>query len=568
LQQQRKHRDETRQRSEAAALRSMATSDQHLTAAVFAAWNRSAMRHKAEERQELAKSSLQRQLLASRTTLLHQSISAWSTAAAKAKSDRKRHDSIVGRNLHRNTRTLLTECVHGWAATKESLRLERARIELEGMRAMLKESKSSAEQARERRKLEFAKHFQENAAGLEKLCFTGWRDVLKNKRAAAHNTAVGSRMAEKTAASLQIEVLTAWWRQAVRQKTTAAKERTRAGVARQLGNSVHVVLGSAWGAWHTFLEGERRSKQRLQQSHQMAAKRMADLDEPLVLLTFNALRHQMMEGRVTKAAEARCAAFKTRAMARDSSSGQQKAHWQDENSMSRAYLGWRFMASVSGVERLERKRLGRLATLGRAYAVKLRSRMQELRCIYSWLLAIKTKPPVENHDKHDSGFLADPPSFFVKPVMRPEPAGLLQLHDQVHFPTSPRPKSAGLLRPTPQPFQQLEVELAPEEFVEAGERQDSATVATAAAAAAAAALNFSAPPSPQAGRTASNPTRFTVTTSPAKGTLSARDRYALASQAATSDGEYRRLLEENRREIRENRRSSPEKVIGWGVWTN
>jgi len=552
LRHSRQHRDETRQRAEAAALRSMAANEQTLTAAVFMEWVRSAMRRKADERQELAKSSLQRQLLASRTTLLHQSITAWSTRASKAKSDRQRHDSVVARNLHRNTRTLLEEIVHGWAATKETQRLERARIELENTRALLKESQGNAEQARERRKMELAKHFRQSAEGLEKHCFMGWKNFLKNKRASAHNQAVGERMADKSKASLETEVFIAWWRQAIRQKSAASKERTRAGVARQLGNSVTVVLGSTWAGWQSFCEGQRRNKKRLQQSHAMAAKRMADLDEPLKMLALNALRHEMMEGRLQKAADSRCSSFKARALERDRSTGEQKAMWQDHGTMSRAYLGWRFMSSVSSVERLERKRLGRCATLGRSYAVKLRSRMQELRCIYSWLLATKTKQAVEKH-KSDDGFLGDPPAFFVKPVMRSEPQGpaQLQLQDKVHhLRSTPRPRSAIAARsssPTHGPVQHVEVEFAPEEFVEADQGEQAATAAAVAAAAA-----VSAPSSPQM-RRESSPTRVTVRTAPANGTMSARDRYALASQAATSDGEYRRLLEQNRREIRENR---------------
>jgi len=62
-----------------------------------------------------------------------------------------------------------------------------------------------------------------------------------------------------------------------------------------------------------------------------------------------------------------------------------------------------------------------------------------------------------------------------------------------------------------------------------------------------------------------------VTASNACPTLLPHDRYALASQAAVSDGEYRRLLEHNRREIRETRENpgarNSERVVGWGVWT-
>eukprot|EP00438_Fugacium_kawagutii_P010919 Skav211530 [mRNA] locus=scaffold352:344694:347998:- [translate_table: standard] len=62
--------------------------------------------------------------------------------------------------------------------------------------------------------------------------------------------------------------------------------------------------------------------------------------------------------------------------------------------------------------------------------------------------------------------------------------------------------------------------------------------------------------------------RFRVTTSPTR--CRSNERYTLACKAATSDGDYRELLEQHRREIREQReaarRGSPERVQQWGVW--
>merc|ERR1712224_564517 len=53
--------------------------------------------------------------------------------------------------------------------------------------------------------------------------------------------------------------------------------------------------------------------------------------------------------------------------------------------------------------------------------------------------------------------------------------------------------------------------------------------------------------------------------------LNAAERFDLASRAITSDQEYRKLLEVNKREIREERvgggHNEQPRFVGWGLWT-
>lgn len=81
----------------------------------------------------------------------------------------------------------------------------------------------------------------------------------------------------------------------------------------------------------------------------------------------------------------------------------------------------------------------------------------------------------------------------------------------------------------------------------------------------------------------STPVQLLMPTSPepVSASLSPAERYALASKAMTSDAEYQKLLEVNRREIRDGLQkqivapkttsdmstpAGPAKFVGWGLW--
>ncbi|CAE8636743.1 unnamed protein product, partial [Polarella glacialis] len=224
---------------------------------------------------------------------------------------------------------------------------------------------------------------------------------------------------------------------------------------------------------------------------------------------------------------------------------------------------------------LERRRLGRCAGLGRAYAIKLRGRAQKLRCFYHWLLAIFLRlprcPPASEELVFTpmggrGAFLKDPPAFFVKPMAaKAEAEGQLQL-----LPTLKTPQHQGGAQARFQVFstvQGLSDRSEWESSSLAPTQAEESQAAVRVVAAAAASLDLGFPPGEpllQRGIPV-----VAVTASNACPTLLPHDRYALASQAAVSDGEYRRLLEHNRREIRETRENpgarNSERVVGWGA---
>jgi len=172
--------------------------------------------------------------------------------------------------------------------------------------------------------------------------------------------------------------------------------------------------------------------------------------------------------------------------------------------LARCVALWRTVVHVQH-ERLDvaPKHL-RCQCLGRAIIVKLQRRIYEQRFLYRWLWVCPPKP----REIEFSPFSKDPPTFYVKPVgldsrwsQAPHPPAIA---DRQHYQYQHgRPVSASLTKES---------------------TEQTAIVAS------------------------SNETEV------ASGTfdqLGNSDRLALASRAMTSDYEYRRLFEQNRREIRD-----------------
>ncbi|CAJ1408213.1 unnamed protein product [Effrenium voratum] len=513
-------RDAAKQRGELAAQRAAVGLLQSLQAGCFGAWADFQKRQKAESRQNLATSLVQRQLNSSRENFLSLAFGGW-LQILKQRGQTARHDAVARRAFARCARASLSQCFAEWRETVRRERLQHLTTELARAKSALRMFENELEQAKERRRCELAGRFMSTSSSMQQQFFQVWKKLVEENIRKAARSAVALRMACKGDQALKVEVFSAWVRQAARERAEQARQRSRQQVLRQLGLSSAGSLSAAVGAWKSFLQARRGAKERLKRGHAIAARRIAELEEPLLALGFAGFRGVVAAARVQQAADARCSHFRSRVVRCDRSFAEKAAAMHNCACLSRSLLLWRLLASVRCAVSFERRKLARTSGLGKATAVRLRHRIHQLRVMWAWLMSSKLKPWER--------------PFLVKPL-KEAPLALPM--------GSPRARSP-----------QVQVFTSRVEPLEAEMDQESA----AAAAAAAWVREASRSPSP---------TRFRVTTSPTR--LQQGERYTLASKAATSEGDYRQLLEHNRRQIREQRGaarcSSPEPAGQWGLW--
>lgn len=497
------------------------------------------------EKEELREKHVRERLQKYSSLLGHmqgQCFSAWK-AATEDSRDRERRQQRLKRSFFNATAALLENVIQSWLQQTRDNRLNRRRQE------MLREQKL-------REVSRILRTGQQQ--GVEIYCIMqAWHHVIVHHRHGEHQRARAMEAVARMTSDQLGLAFTAWLAACKAQRATEA-QRFQA-VQKTVMMGLQANLQTVWAAWARGME-QRKHKQRL-------AQQIFASQQQLVQLSFNAWQQgsKQSKGQGHRSDSVAQRAFAktlrssisdtfvewkdftrrerlrvlkaqvSRAQATLKSMGALKvkaATQQDLGCLSRTLLCWRLLAAEQSAISKERRKLAKVAGLGRASAVRLHGRLVQQRAMLAWLMITKVRPLIER-----------PGTFIVKSL---QPQACLALPSPVQVYTS--------VEAVDEPMT-LQVEASPVPPGSPAKEPDSA-----AAAAAAAAWLQAESPSPRR--------RFRVTTSPTR--CRSNERYTLACKAATSDGDYRQLLEQHRREIREQReaarRSSPERVQQWGVW--
>lgn len=497
------------------------------------------------EKEELREKHVRERLQKYSSLLGHmqgQCFSAWK-AATEDSRDRERRQQRLKRSFFNATAALLENVIQSWLQQTRDNRLNRRRQE------MLREQKL-------REVSRILRTGQQQ--GVEIYCIMqAWHHVMVHHRHGEHQRARAMEAVARMTSDQLGLAFTAWLAACKAQRATEA-QRFQA-VQKTVMMGLQANLQTVWAAWARGME-QRKHKQRL-------AQQIFASQQQLVQLSFNAWQQgsKQSKGQGHRSDSVAQRAFAktlrssisdtfvewkdftrrerlrvlkaqvSRAQATLKSMGALKvkaATQQDLGCLSRTLLCWRLLAAEQSAISKERRKLAKVAGLGRASAVRLHGRLVQQRAMLAWLMITKVRPLIER-----------PGTFIVKSL---QPQACLALPSPVQVYTS--------VEAVDEPMT-LQVEASPVPPGSPAKEPDSA-----AAAAAAAAWLQAESPSPRR--------RFRVTTSPTR--CRSNERYTLACKAATNDGDYRQLLEQHRREIREQReaarRSSPERVQQWGVW--
>ncbi|CAE7034085.1 unnamed protein product, partial [Symbiodinium natans] len=549
--QQTRLRAAAQQRGEAAAQRLAVSLMQSLLAVTTGAWADYCRHAKAESRQSLAKSMLQRQLAGTREQILSMAFTGWHQHHRISQGQSRRHNSVAEVSLLKITRGLVSDSFAIWKETSRSERLDYLKHELLRTRNSLKLFEKELEEAKQRRREELVSRFMSTSTSMKSQFLKAWRVQVEERLRKAQRSAVALRIAVRGDEALKADVLASWVREVAKGRREKAAQREQQALLRRLAGTLTETRRSTLDAWKSWIQARKIARRRLAQGHARAARRIAENDEPLLMLSFQAFRLVHVERQARLQAQEKCSIYQRRAAARDRASAEKTAMQQDFALLSRSILGWRLLALVAGAVCRERRRLARTAGLGKACAIRLRCRMHELRVMWAWFLTSKLRIWAEKNGVAVGPFLnQELNAFVVKP-----------LQDAPTLPRPSSPKGAVVVQSVsrPQSPENVQVFTSRVEAVEDPEARHPGESEESAAAAAAAAAWYRA--SSQDAPRSLSPTRLRVTTR--SGASLPAERQALASKAATNDGHYRQLLEQHRREIRENReaarRASPER---------
>jgi len=469
---------------------------------------------------------------------------AWIHATARAKADRYRVAKSISLTVAKRTIDLILLCFHGWhhimAIEAEATQLAQAESNI-----MEFERKLSMEVCHSENLREIAIWNSVNwlrillltmvVAAWHMIALTKRLDRMRKKRCMAHMI----RDLQEDANSLVLHCWNVWKRslalsniqdelqQSFRHRLAEIRENIGKAVLSQVERQVSWRLAEL--LWHCVVAwlddvGEARSTMALAGANERG-RRLRDRSiehvavhvaaPSLLTLLFLAWR-----GAVEAQILRRALSETTK---RQRSKGTMWAHRTAHSVgrralrlvLARCFSLWRLCLLVR-LQYLRDERLhSRCIGLGRIAVLKLRSMLLKQRCLYHWLWTCPERKrevhlPIPLAKAPD--FTKEPPKIFVRPMSA----------------TTVRPKW-------------------PIDDVPA---QGSSTVHTALS------LDDTGPSEVGEG------------TEKTQKVSAAVDRHALAARATTSDTEYRRLFEHNRREIREIRETScPQAVIGWGVWT-
>eukprot|EP00931_Biecheleriopsis_adriatica_P013255 TRINITY_DN11460_c0_g1_i2.p1 TRINITY_DN11460_c0_g1~~TRINITY_DN11460_c0_g1_i2.p1 ORF type:complete len:1379 (-),score=227.92 TRINITY_DN11460_c0_g1_i2:48-4184(-) len=532
-------RTDARIHAERAALQAFDDCKQSVAKICFESWVRVAMVHKVQSRQELLVSSTLRQLQTSRSKLLRAAFGSW----LRGKAQRTKLEPLSFLSWRRRTRDLLRDCLTAWHDDHIHERMRHLQAALNKEEAQMDSVRSRNERLLTSLLGQGAPLKGQMGGGAKKI--TG--------------ASVCAHMLLKSLVAKAVDVLKSWARYANVEKARRRQEGYREATIRHLSYARCQCLVACVAAWRSLLEACRLSRRRRRQNHAIVRHRIADARETLLQLTFAALHIEVVEARLRRRGKEKMRQFCAKAVRQF-----------EFNYGMRAFLCWRELCLVNHAVQRERRRLGRVASLGRAHAVKARGRMLEIRCLYRWLLACHIKQPWPEKYGTSTFFNTPQPAFFVKPLKDSAPVQQKIDFDRKQPDTPGSPRSKVMIRPitTLPNSETIQVYMTPQPAPKADVPEVCLEGLTGGTPKQAAALSVPEPSRPSSRSSSRSPTRFMVT-SGTSAQLAPSERYALASQAATNDGEYQRLLAHNRREIRENRdtvrRGSPERVVGWGV---
>jgi hypothetical protein len=255
-----------------------------------------------------------------------------------------------------------------------------------------------------------------------------------------------------------------------------------------------------------------------------------------------------------KVCEGTAVHFKAAYLSRTRMHAERLGRWNDRVMLTRFFTFWQlFELFKSSVAKHTKSQ-----TLGRAFMVKLQSKLLQQRFLYRWLWVCPPKPREVEFPQlaeRQIEFSKSPPSFFVRPVSAGPVPGMR--YPVNYIPSREDKVWVQTQNPTAiaerQHHSEDKVWVQTQNPTAIAERQHHE-------------YRHSRPVSASLTRPSSNgqvPTasiQLTEATEPSVGTtlllapeLAPGQRYAMAAEAATSDLEYTRLFEHNRREITEDK---------------
>eukprot|EP00933_Yihiella_yeosuensis_P014598 TRINITY_DN13021_c0_g1_i2.p1 TRINITY_DN13021_c0_g1~~TRINITY_DN13021_c0_g1_i2.p1 ORF type:complete len:566 (-),score=78.40 TRINITY_DN13021_c0_g1_i2:243-1940(-) len=517
----------------------------------------------------------------------------------------------IMRDMEKDRFAFISSVYWNWLATfRTEKKLRALETELESMKQRL-------HRAEESRQNDLMKHFAEVLRGCLCVAFQSWAKLVVDHQKSNRAADTAKRLVGSSTNGLISFIFNHWKLLTVENSRHRGLQRAKALVQRQISVATDRLRAAVLAAWLNVVSLSRLRRAQKSQNLRIAKKLVLSYDASLLTSSLAAFAALLSEAKLTKTADARYSELRSRAYHKSRNSAERNRLRLDAAFLAEGFLAWQWMHAVQKSVILERRRLGRCAMKGRAFAIKLRHHLLLLRCLVNWKFALFLRPEIYMQPSTRCAFLNQPPAFVVTPsLIGPGGKAIVQLNHQntsrlngdLQFTvTSPRSaKSAWTISQVPGASQHLNApnrfsvqtptvkELegdedgldgqtvdenpgprdAEPEDAEAEVEAEETAVAVAAATAAiqahpAPSSSFPkpqphAPLSPNSGSfTRPKKTTFTVTTteSPSQGgppSLSRPERYALASKAAVSDGEYRRLLELNRQEIRDTRLSGNE----------
>jgi len=342
------------------------------------------------------------------------------------------------------------------------------------------------------------------------------------------------------------------------------KERMKAVMMRQLANSDQQLSGAVFLAWRRHVEEIGVAKKKREATMTMIAGTLDGfLSQCMVAwrcIALAVLRDKMRA--VSLQLQDKCIDLRSRATAPGRVAAERVGIHLNQILLVQCVAAWHLRARMEAMVSSDSRRFRRCSSL----ALRLRARLQLEAAWLRWSLYYRMKPQaplLSLRGAQTKGvqaapeFCAEPPTFYVRPGPGLGSKWPITHVDSVHG----AGKAASLTRQVA-----LEVPFQPASHPQAMNctSRPSATEANSGEGRTQAAALVAAVASAGHTTNAATTSLAVANHATARGLLTPTDRFMLANQASVSDGDYRRLLDYNRREIRESRDGDDAPSCGLG----
>jgi hypothetical protein len=336
------------------------------------------------------------------------------------------------------------------------------------------------------------------------------------------------------------------WRSAV--KASIAKKQKILVGSRMAANSASASVSAVFSVWFRAMSaGKQQALCNKLQDADASTKRRRERAQAVrgtaIVRSERALQSRLVLAWHSIAQKGR---LKRAVLRHSRAAGVRIAILRNRRILAEAFIGWLVVLTMRSWT------AGRntLMSIHRVYILRMRSLLLQERCFRSWMRAVPLKPFIAPALQRvpgwltDSSFLKDPPQIFMRPIL-----GTDRL--EMTCPVVRRNRSL-----SPPSYRRPEIRSAT-----VSPRNNAATYEL-----------HEGPQDPNNSEVMPCP----IAIDPTRAHLAPGERYVLATRAMTSDVEFKRLLEHNRREIKEQRGEYEIRVAapgeettvhGWGIWT-